>query len=112
MKNVGKSVTSNELATITNTSERNIREWLANQAAGGYVIYNAETQKYWLPPEDALALVDETSPVFLIGFFQATMSFFKDASKIIEAFKTGNGLSCGEHDPDLFAGTDRGYKPG
>jgi hypothetical protein len=77
MKEIGEPITSNELAAIAKTSERNIREWLANQAAGGYVIYNAETQKYWLPPENALALVDENSPVF-------SMSFFKDASKIIE----------------------------
>jgi SAM-dependent methyltransferase len=112
MKEIGKPITSNELAAITKTSERNIREWLANQAAGGYVIYNAETQKYWLPPENALALVDENSPVFSIGFFQATMSFFKDASKIIEAFKTGKGLLWGEHDPDLFVGTEKAYRPG
>jgi hypothetical protein len=38
---------------MTKTSERNIREWLANQAAGGYITYDAETQKYWLPPENA-----------------------------------------------------------
>ena len=77
---------SNELAAIAKTSERNIREWLANQVAGGYVIYNAQTQKYWLPAENVLALVDENSPVFSIGFFQATMSFFKDASKVIEGY--------------------------
>jgi SAM-dependent methyltransferase len=112
MKDVGIPITSSELAAITKTSERTIREWLSNQAAGGYVIYDVETQKYWLPPENALALVDENSPVFSIGFFQATMSFFKDASKIIEAFKTGKGLLWEEHDPDLFVGTERAYRPG
>jgi SAM-dependent methyltransferase len=112
MSDAGKPITSQELAAITKTSERNVREWLANQAAGGYVTYDKETQKYWLPPENALALVDDNSPVFSIGFFQATMSFFRDATKIIEAFKTGRGLPWGEHDPDLFVGTERGYKPG
>lgn len=112
MNDAGKPITSHELADMTKTSERNVREWLANQAAGGYVIYNAGTQKYWLPPENALALVDENSAVYSIGFFQAIMSFFKDASKITEAFKTGKGLPWAEHDPDLFVGTEKAYRPG
>lgn len=97
---------------MTKTSERNVREWLANQAAGGYIQYDAETQKYLLPPENALALVDEDSPVFAIGAFQSTMSFFKDASKIIKAFSTGKGLPWGDHDQELFVGTERFFKPG
>jgi hypothetical protein len=112
MKEAGKPITSKELAAMTKTSERNIREWLANQAAGGYITYDAETQKYWLPPENALALADENSSVFVMGGFQATMSFFKDAPKQIEAFKTGRGLPWAEHDPDLFLGTERFFKPG
>jgi hypothetical protein len=40
------------------------------------------------------------------------MSNFKDASKIMEAFRTGTGLLWGEHDPDLFIGTERFFKPG
>jgi SAM-dependent methyltransferase len=111
MSDAGKPITSHELAALTKTTERNVREWLANQAAGGYVIYESETQKYWLPPENALALVDENSSVFAMGAFQGTMSFFKDAPKIIEAFKTGRGLPWGEHDPDLFIGTEKFYKP-
>jgi SAM-dependent methyltransferase len=112
MKKAGIPITSHELADMTRTSERNIREWLANQAAGGYISYDAETRKYWLSPENALALVDENSLVYSIGFFQATMSFFKDASKIIEAFKTGKGLLWEEHDPDLFVGTEKAFRPG
>jgi SAM-dependent methyltransferase len=111
MNDEGKPISSHELATLTKTSERNVREWLANQAAGGYVTYNKEIQKYWLPPENTLALVDEDSPVFAMGAFQGTMSFFRDAPKVIEAFKTGRGLPWGEHDPDLFVGTERFFKP-
>lgn len=112
MNDAGKQITPQELASLTETSERNVREWLANQAAGGYVTYDANTQKYWLPPENALALVDDNSPVFSIGFFQAIISFSKDASKIVESFKTGRGIPWGEHDPDMFAGTERAYRVG
>jgi len=112
MKDAGRPITSQELAGMTGTSERNIREWLANQAAGGYVMYDAESQRYWLPTENALALADENSLVYSVGAFQGTMSYFKDASKIMEAFRTGRGLPWSEHDPDLFIGTERFFKPG
>ena len=112
MNDAGRPITSQELADLTGTSERNIREWLANQAAGAYVMYDAQTQRYWLPKENAMALVVENSPVNSIGVFQATMSYFKDASKIMDAFRTGRGLLWGEHDPDLFVGTERFFKAG
>ncbi len=34
-------LTAGELAAKTGTNERYVREWLANQAAGGYVEYDA-----------------------------------------------------------------------
>ena len=37
MSDFGKPITSEELANSTGTSERYIKEWLANQAAGGYL---------------------------------------------------------------------------
>jgi hypothetical protein len=37
------SVTPAELAKLTNTNERYVREWLINQAAGGYAQYDPET---------------------------------------------------------------------
>src|SRR5579872_3439577 len=36
-------LTPAELAQRTNTNERYVREWLLNQAAGGYVDYDAAT---------------------------------------------------------------------
>src|SRR5580693_9152717 len=63
-------MTSAEIATKTGTTERYVREWLAAQAAGGFISYDAATSRFTLPPEQALALADESSPVFLPGFFQ------------------------------------------
>jgi SAM-dependent methyltransferase len=111
MNDAGKPITSQELANMTKTSERNIREWLANQAAGGYVAYDAHTQRYSLPSGNALALVDENSSEYIIGGFQTAASFYKDASKIIEVFKTGSGLPWGEHDPDLYQSVERFFRP-
>ena len=63
------AITSAELAAKTGTTERYVREWLAAQAAGGLVAYDAPSEKYTLPPEQAFALADETSPVFLPGAY-------------------------------------------
>src|ERR1041384_2983704 len=41
MSDFGEPITSQELANLTSTSERYIREWLANQAAAaGYLTYD------------------------------------------------------------------------
>jgi hypothetical protein len=111
MSDFGKPITSQELANITGTSERYIREWLANQAAGGYLTYDSSSQRYILPIEHAQALVNENSPAYVAGGFQIIMSYYRDASKILEAFKTGKGIAWGEHDKDLYQGTERFYRP-
>ncbi len=111
MYDFGRPITSQELANVTRTSERYIREWLANQAAGGYIEYDSSSQKYSLPIEHALALVNENSPAYVAGGFQVLMSLYKDAPKILEVFKTGNGIAWGHHDRDLFEGTERFFKP-
>ncbi len=46
-------MTPTELATETGTTERYVREWLINQAAGGIVTYDADSGRYTLPPEHA-----------------------------------------------------------
>ena len=109
MAKLGRPITSEELAKMTNTSERLIREWLANQAAGGYIIYDPPNRKYSLPPEQAMALADENSPVYILGAYQAIRSYFKDEDKFVEMFKSGNGMKWGEHHHDLFEGLF--YKP-
>src|SRR5437588_491959 len=85
------------LADRTGTAERYVREWLAAQAAAGYVEYQPETGKYAMTAEQALALANERSPVFMPGFFEAVASMFKDEPKISEAFRTGRGV--GWHEP-------------
>ena len=61
---------SAELAAITRTDQRYVREWLASQAAGGYITYNDKTRKFGLSEEQALALTNEDSPAYVPGAFQ------------------------------------------
>jgi 2-polyprenyl-3-methyl-5-hydroxy-6-metoxy-1,4-benzoquinol methylase len=103
---------SPELAERTGTHERYVREWLAAQAAGGYVEYDPETRRFTLPPEQALMLADETSPLYVQGAFQVIEAAIADEPHIADAFKTGRGFGWHERDARLFEGTERFFQPG
>lgn len=105
-------VTPAELAQKTSTNERYIREWLINQAASGYVDYDSANGRYSLSPEQATALTDEASPFFVGGGFFVVKAMTAAVSRIENAFKNGGGMLWGEHDPDLFVGTERFFRPG
>jgi SAM-dependent methyltransferase len=89
-----------------------VREWLRNQAAGGYVSYDPESDRYTLPAEHALALADEDSPFYVLGVYDSIASLFADEDKIREAFRSGEGMGWHEHDARLFRGTERFFRPG
>src|SRR6201995_99398 len=91
-------VSSQELADRTGAAERSVREWLRNQAAGGYVRYDAETDTYCLPDEQALPLAYEDSPFYILGAFELIASLYADEERITEAFRSGAGMGWHEHD--------------
>jgi len=105
-------LTSAELAAKTATDERYVREWLANQAASGYLEYDAQTNRFTLPPEHQPVLADENSPVLLCGLYEIAQTMFADEPRISEAFKSGAGFGWHEHDPRLFPATERFFRPG
>ena len=78
-------LTPAELAERTGTAEHYAREWLNAQAAGGYVEYDPATRRYTLPPEQAVALTDASSPAYLPGFFQIALGTVHDSPRIVEA---------------------------
>jgi SAM-dependent methyltransferase len=90
------ALTPEELAKKTGAHPRMIREWLAAQAAGGFVTYNPASGTYTLPEEQALALTNENSPVYIAGFYQVLAGLFKDQDKIINAFRTGKGAKVAD----------------
>ena len=101
-----------ELADRTQTSERYVREWLNAQAAGGYVEYDPESGRYTLPPEQALALTDDSSPAYLPGFFQLALGSVADSPLIADAARSGDGFGWHEHVHDVHEGCERFFRPG
>jgi SAM-dependent methyltransferase len=108
----GEPLTSAELAQKTNTSERYVREWLINQAAAGYIAYDPATQRYSLPDEQAVALLNEDSPFHVGGALMIALAMTKDEPRIEGIFRTGAGMGWGEHDHYMFEGCERLFGPG
>jgi ubiquinone/menaquinone biosynthesis C-methylase UbiE len=105
-------LSSAELAAKTHTDERYVREWLSSQAAGGYVTYDAKTDKFCLSEEQAFALANEDSPAYLPGAFQLALGSLAAVPRIAESFRTGAGMGWHEHDDGVFHGCEKFFRPG
>jgi SAM-dependent methyltransferase len=103
-------LSSQEVARRSGCAERYVREWLNAQVAGGYIDYHAASGTYELTPEQAAIVADDTSPVFLPHAWQCVASMWADEEKALKAFKTGKGVSWGEHDERLFCGVAAFYR--
>ncbi|MFN0302697.1 MAG: class I SAM-dependent methyltransferase, partial [Burkholderiales bacterium] len=101
-----------ELARATKTDERYVREWLSQQAAGGYVTFDAATSRFSLTEEQAFALANEDSPAYLPGAFELALGSLMAVPRITEAFRTGAGMGWHEHHEGVFHGCEKFFRPG
>jgi 2-polyprenyl-3-methyl-5-hydroxy-6-metoxy-1,4-benzoquinol methylase len=106
----GNPITSTQLAEKTGCNERLVREWLSAQAAAEYV--EVANDRFRLPPEQAMALADEDSPVYVAGGAVVLASMFIDKDKIVKAMRGDGALAWGDHHPSMFCGTERFFRPG
>jgi SAM-dependent methyltransferase len=105
-------MTPAELAAKTSTDERYLREWLASQAAGGYISYNAKSGHFSLTEEQAFTLAQEDSPAYLPGAFELALGALSAVPRIAESFRTGAGMGWHEHDEGVFHGCEKFFRPG
>jgi len=105
-------MTSAELASKTNTDERYVREWLASQAAGGYVTFDEKANNFRLTEEQAFTLANEDSPAYLPGAFELALGSLAAVPRIAESFRTGAGMGWYEHDDRVFHGCEKFFRPG
>ncbi len=105
-------LSSGEIAERSGVAERYVREWASAQAASGYLEYDADGDTFTLPPEQAMALADEDSPVYVLGGYHVVSSAWKDRDKLAERYRSGAGFGWHEHDPELFSGTEQFFRPG
>ncbi|MFG2207921.1 class I SAM-dependent methyltransferase [Streptomyces sp. NPDC048638] len=105
-------LSSARLATRTGLVERYVREWLAAQVAGEYVTYTPGTDTYELPDAHAAVLADPGSPHYAAGFFTMLQALYATEDALLDAFRSGAGVGWADHDPALFAGTAKFFRPG
>ncbi|MFA7506374.1 MAG: class I SAM-dependent methyltransferase [Burkholderiaceae bacterium] len=101
----GGPMSAARIAERAACAERYVREWLNSQAAGGYVVYDAAHDTYELPPEQALVLADEDSPVFVPPAWEVPASVWFDEERLLHAFRTGEGLAWSDHHERLSCGS-------
>jgi SAM-dependent methyltransferase len=100
-------LTPGQLAERTGTSETYLREWLANQACGGYVEYDPGQGTFSLPEEQAQALAREDSPAFVVAVFRAAAGLASAQDALADAFRSGRGVPREAYGPELADATGR-----
>jgi len=103
-------VTADALAARCGCNARLVREWLDANAAAGYL--EPADGGYRLPPEQAMALANEDSPVFVAPGTNVVGSCFTDIDKVLDAFRGDGGLPWSEHHHRMFHGTEKFFRPG
>ena len=109
LRSLGPS-TPAEIAETAGVAERYVREWLASQAAGGYVTYDEKTDRFSLTPEQVFTLAMEGSPAYLPGAFELALGSLAAVPRITECFRTGNGMGWHEHEDGVFHGCEKFFR--
>jgi SAM-dependent methyltransferase len=105
-------LTADALADKTSCNPRLVREWLDGQAAGKLVTYDSATDTYELSAEAAMALADDSSPVFVARGMNSFAAFYLDMDRVAGAFRGDGSISWGDHHPRLFQGTEWFFRTG
>ena len=108
-------LTSAELAARTATAERYAREWLEQQAVTGILDTDpeadAEERRYALPAAYVAPLTDELDLGHVAPFARATIGFVKQVDHLVEAFRTGGGVSWAQLGADAREGQAGANRP-
>ncbi len=105
-------LTAAGIAERTGLNERYLREWASAMVAAEYLAYDPTTGQVSLPPENAMVLAHEDSPVFAGGLAQMIPDHYRVVPRIIDAMKNGGGVPYSEYGEDTIAGTERLFRTG
>jgi 2-polyprenyl-3-methyl-5-hydroxy-6-metoxy-1,4-benzoquinol methylase len=102
------------LAAHVGAPEAVIHEWLANQAAAGYVTVDASDgadERFWLTLEQAAVFVDEDSGANMLAAFQLAAAYTRSEPAVAAAVTESAPCRWGDHDDELFDAVERFYRP-
>lgn len=100
-------VTSAEFAARANINERYAREWLSAMACHGYVTFDNQTKRFTLPPEHALVLVDQDSPLYFASLTVGMPTYYANVDLLTDAFQHGGGVPQDRFGADWRCGLER-----
>jgi ubiquinone/menaquinone biosynthesis C-methylase UbiE len=104
-------VTSSDLSAKTNYSERYLREWLECMTVNGYIDYDPSTNTFSLSEEHAIVFCNRDNIAYTIPFVYWIPSLSSAMDKLLEAFKTGKGISYSSYGTDLLFAQGEGNRP-
>lgn len=99
-----------DVAAAVGCAPRYVREWLAAQAASGYVTHAAG--RFSLSAAQAAVFADPDGPVNLIGAFDTAAAMVENQARVQSAFRTGKGVAWGDQAGCLFCAVARMFRPG
>jgi 2-polyprenyl-3-methyl-5-hydroxy-6-metoxy-1,4-benzoquinol methylase len=109
-------LTAPELAARTGTAERYAREWLEHQAVAGALAVDEpgaapEARRFELPAGAAEVLTDPTSPAHVLPMARMVGGLGQHLDDLVEAYRTGNGVSWAEFGDDAREGQGGANRP-
>ena len=98
--------TAPQLAAVTGTAPRYVREWLEQQAVTGILAVDdpdagEDERRYSLPNGHREVLLHPESLAFMAPVARAMMGMTAQASRLLDAFRTGEGLSWEAYGADI-----------
>ena len=107
--------TATELASATGTHERYVREWLEQQAVAGILEVEdekaePEVRSYRLPEGHQEVLLERDSLNYLAPLAQQMVGVSRPLPALLEAFRTGGGVSYPEYGEDIREGIAYGNR--
>lgn len=103
--------TGAELAGRTGLAPRLVLEWLRAQAVSGYCQNDPATDRFWLDPAQRACLADDGGPAFVAGGTSTVSATHRGIEQVAAAFRGEGSVAWGDHDPALFSGVNRAFRP-
>src|SRR5215208_2719310 len=100
-----------ELSNKTKYSERYLREWLECMTVLGYIEHDHATNKFSIQQKHAAVLCERDNGAYTIPFVYCIPSFASVVDKLLEAFRTGKGVSYSSYGQDLIFAQGEGNRP-
>jgi SAM-dependent methyltransferase len=108
----GKPRTSRQLADECGLAERYVREWASALVASEYLTYDPQAGTFRMTAEQSAVLADIESPLYFGGSYLYAQACMRQVGPLMDAFRTGGGVSFAEFGPEISEAIEKLYANG